>query len=82
MAGAQPLLDPRLHSRISMLTIVVLLPLSWYCWAGWLLWAVLLRMIGGRYSDVPLHPPLNKTRWWLGAFAVLDAHPDDYSLAA
>lgn len=64
-------LNPRLHSRISMLTIVVLLPLSWYCWAGWLLWAVLLRMIGGRHPDVPLHPPLNKTRWWLGAFAVL-----------
>src|SRR5215472_1607399 len=43
--------NPRWHRPISLLSIVILLPLSWFCWAGWLLWAVVLRFTGGRHPD-------------------------------
>ena len=46
--------NPRLHRPVSMLSILVLLLLSWYFWAGWLLWAVVLRFTGSRHPDVPL----------------------------
>jgi membrane-associated protease RseP (regulator of RpoE activity) len=64
-------LKPSLHRRITMLTILVLLPLSWYLWAGWLLWAVVLRLTGSRHPEVPLQTGLDRKRWWLGAFALL-----------
>jgi hypothetical protein len=54
-----------------MLAILVLLLLSWYFWAGWLLWAVVLRMTGTRHPDVPLSPPMNQKRKWIAALALL-----------
>ena len=54
-----------------MLAIAVLLVLSWYFWAGWLLWAVVLRMTGARHPDVPSEPPMNQKRKWVAAFALL-----------
>jgi membrane-associated protease RseP (regulator of RpoE activity) len=63
--------NPRLHRPISLLSILVLLPLSWFCWAGWLLWAVVLRFTGGRHPDVPLFPPLDLKRRLLAFFALL-----------
>lgn len=62
---------PRLHRRISTLSILVLLVLSWYCWAGWLLWAVVLRITGSRHPDVPYAPALDRKRLWLAGFALL-----------
>jgi membrane-associated protease RseP (regulator of RpoE activity) len=62
---------PRLHRPITLLAIVVLLPLSWYCWAGWLLWAIVLRMTGDQHPEVPHQPPLDKKRLWLAAFALV-----------
>ncbi|HSM84779.1 MAG TPA: site-2 protease family protein [Candidatus Limnocylindrales bacterium] len=64
-------LKPSLHRPVSLLSIAILLPLSWYFWAGWLLWAVVLRMTGERHPDVPLHPGLDRKRKLLGAFALL-----------
>jgi membrane-associated protease RseP (regulator of RpoE activity) len=64
-------LSPRLHRPISLLSILVLLPLSWFCWAGWLLWAVVLRFTGSRHPDVPLLPPLNAARRLLALFALI-----------
>ena len=64
-------LNPRLHRPISLLSIVVLLPLSWYCWAGWLLWALVLRFTGSRHPDVPLFPPLDTKRRVLALFALI-----------
>jgi len=40
------------HRWISMAVAIALLPLGWFFWMGWLLWAVLLLAIGFR------HPPL------------------------
>ena len=64
-------LNPRLHRPISLLSIMVLLPLSWFYWAGWLLWAVVLRFTGGRHPDVPLLPPLDTKRRLLAVFALI-----------
>jgi membrane-associated protease RseP (regulator of RpoE activity) len=63
-------LKPRLHRPVSWLAILILLPLSWFLWAGWLLWAVILRMTGGTHPDVPLSPGLGKKRWVLAAFGL------------
>jgi membrane-associated protease RseP (regulator of RpoE activity) len=63
--------NPRLHRPVSLLSILVLLPLSWFCWAGWLLWAVVLRFTGGRHPDVPLFPPLDTKRRVLAFFALI-----------
>jgi hypothetical protein len=62
---------PQWHRPVSMLAIVVLLVLSWYFWAGWLLWAVVLRMTGARHPDVPLSPPMNQKRKWVAALSLL-----------
>ena len=64
-------LNPKLHRPVSLLSIVVLLPLSWFYWAGWLLWAIVLRFTGGRHPDVPLQPPLNAWRRMLSVFALI-----------
>jgi membrane-associated protease RseP (regulator of RpoE activity) len=63
--------NPRLHRPVSMLSIVVLLLLSWYFWAGWLLWAVVLRFTGATHPDVPLLPPLDMKRRVLAFFALV-----------
>jgi len=44
------------HRRVSLVVALLLIPLAYYCWAGWLPWAVLLLLIGFR------HPPL-MDRW-------------------
>jgi membrane-associated protease RseP (regulator of RpoE activity) len=63
--------NPRLHRPISMLSILILLPLSWFYWAGWLLWAVVLRFTGSRHPDVPLLPALDAKRRALAWVALI-----------
>ena len=62
---------PRLHRTVSRLTILVLLPLAYYCWVGWLVWAILLRLSGMRHPAVPEYPVIDTGRRWLAAFALL-----------
>jgi membrane-associated protease RseP (regulator of RpoE activity) len=62
---------PRWHRTISRLTIIVLLPLAYYCWVGWLLWAVLLRLSGLRHPEVPEWPTITGGRLWLAVFAII-----------
>lgn len=64
-------LHPRLHRTTTVLAIAVLLPLSWFFWAGWLLWAVVLRLTGSRHPDVPAHPGLDRKRLVLAFLALL-----------
>jgi len=54
-----------------MLSIFTLLLSSWYYWAGWLLWAVVLRFTGGTHPDVPLMPALDMKRRMLALFALI-----------
>jgi membrane-associated protease RseP (regulator of RpoE activity) len=63
-------INPRAHSTISRLAILALLPLAWYFWAGWLLWAVVLRLTGS-HPPVPESSPLNARRKLLALFGLL-----------
>jgi membrane-associated protease RseP (regulator of RpoE activity) len=62
--------NPRAHRTTSLVAIVILLVLAWYFWAGWLLWAVVLRLTG-RHPQVPEWPGLNRKRKLLAAFGLL-----------
>ena len=62
---------PRAHRIVSRTTILALIPLAFFCWAGWLLWAVLLRISGMRHPMVIDYPGIGRARQWLAAFALL-----------
>jgi membrane-associated protease RseP (regulator of RpoE activity) len=64
-------LAPRAHRYVSRLTILALIPLAIYCWAGWLIWAILLRISGIRHPVVPEWPGITGGRRWLALFALL-----------
>jgi membrane-associated protease RseP (regulator of RpoE activity) len=64
-------LAPRAHRLVSRATIIVLLPLAYFCWAGWLVWAILLRLSGMRHPMVPELPAIGGGRRWLALFALL-----------
>lgn len=61
---------PPAHRMASIAAIVILLPLAWFFWAGWLLWAVVLRLTG-RHPEVPNFPPLDLKRRLLAVFGLL-----------
>jgi membrane-associated protease RseP (regulator of RpoE activity) len=54
-------LSPAWHARITKLTIIALLPLAYYFWSGWLIWAVAL-LVTRRHPAVPLYPELEPSR--------------------
>lgn len=62
---------PRAHKWISLVSILVLIPLAFTSWAGWLIWAVMLGITGLRHPDVPRSPGLGKWRRRLALFALL-----------
>ena len=64
-------LNPRAHRVVSRLTIVTLIPMAFYFWAGWLLWAILLRISGMRHPMVEDWPGITAGRRWLAALALL-----------
>ena len=64
-------LAPRAHRYVSRLTILALIPMAIYFWAGWLVWAVLLRISGMRHPMVPEWPGITGGRRWLALFALL-----------
>ena len=63
--------SPRTHSKISRATILALIPLALFCWSGWLVWAVLLRLSGMRHPEVAEWPDITPARKWLAGFALL-----------
>ncbi len=63
-------LAPSFHRRSSLLAMVVLIPLGLYYWAGWLLWAVVLRLTG-RHPQVPTWPELDGRRKLVALFGLL-----------
>jgi membrane-associated protease RseP (regulator of RpoE activity) len=62
---------PRAHKQISRLTILALIPMAFYLWAGWLVWAILLRISGMRHPIVAEWPEVTGGRRWLAMFAVV-----------
>jgi len=62
---------PRAHRLISRLSILALIPMAFYFWTGWLIWAVLLRISGMRHPVVAEWPKVRGARRWLALFAFL-----------
>jgi Peptidase family M50 len=63
-------LAPRAHKWISRLSILGLVLMAWF-WFGWALWAVLLRLSGGRHPQVAPWPAISRTRKRLSLIALL-----------
>ncbi|HUK23656.1 MAG TPA: site-2 protease family protein [Terriglobales bacterium] len=63
-------LAPGAHRVVSAMTILALLPLAYYRWVGWFLWALLLGLSGLRHPIVPLWPAVTGKRRWLALTAL------------
>lgn len=64
-------LAPRAHKMVSRLTILALIPMALYFWAGWLIWAILLRITGMRHPMVPEWPGVTGTRRWIAGLGLV-----------
>jgi hypothetical protein len=63
--------SPRAHRKISNATILALIPMAFFFWIGWLVWAVLLRLSGMRHPGVSEWPDLTKGRRYLALAALV-----------
>src|ERR1700674_1558367 len=64
-------LAPRAHKMVSRFTILALIPMALYFWAGWLIWAILLRISGMRHPMVAEWPGVTGVRRWLAGFGLV-----------
>ena len=64
-------LAPRAHRAVSAIVILVLLPLGYYFWAGWLIWPILIGVTGLRHPMVPRWPGVNGGRRALAIAALI-----------
>jgi membrane-associated protease RseP (regulator of RpoE activity) len=62
---------PQAHKFVSRLTILILLPMAYYLWTGWFLWAILLQLSSLRHPQVAEWPRVSGGRAWLAVFALL-----------
>jgi hypothetical protein len=62
---------PQAHKLISRLTILILLPMAYFLWTGWFLWAILLQVSSLRHPQVAEWPRVSDGRLWLAGFALL-----------
>jgi membrane-associated protease RseP (regulator of RpoE activity) len=62
---------PKAHKLVSRLTILILLPMAYYLWTGWFLWAILLQVSSLRHPQVAEWPRVSGGRTWLAVFALL-----------
>jgi membrane-associated protease RseP (regulator of RpoE activity) len=62
---------PRVHRTVSRLTILCLIPMAVYLWAGWLIWAILLEISSFRHPQVDEFPKVSGNRLVLALFALL-----------
>jgi Peptidase family M50 len=61
-------LAPRAHKTVSRLTILTLIPMAFFFWMGWLIWAILLRISGMRHPMVAEWPQVIGARRWIAGF--------------
>ena len=64
-------LSPRIHRNMSRLVATVLVPMSYFLWSGWLMWALILLITGTRHPQVPEWPGLTPGRKLLARFGLL-----------
>lgn len=62
---------PQMHKLVSRLTILILLPMAYYLWAGWLLWAIILQVSSMRHPQVADWPRVSGARLVLAVFALM-----------
>jgi hypothetical protein len=62
---------PKAHKLVSRLTILILLPMAYYFWTGWFVWAILLQLSSLRHPQVAEWPKVSGGRIWLAAFALV-----------
>ena len=62
---------PRAHKFVSRLTVLILLPMAYYLWFGWFVWAILLQLSSLRHPQVAEWPRVSGRRAWLAVFALL-----------
>jgi len=60
---------PKLHRWVSLAVVIALIPLAWYCWVGWLIWAVVL-WLTSHHPPIPSRPEISATRKWFAVFAI------------
>lgn len=63
-------ISPRAHWAVSRLAILILLPMAYYLWAGWMVWAILLQVSSLRRPQVAEFPRVAGARGWLALFAL------------
>jgi membrane-associated protease RseP (regulator of RpoE activity) len=63
--------SPQAHKKVSRATILALIPMGLFFWTGWLVWAVLLRLVAMRHPAVPEWPDITMGRRMLAIFALL-----------
>jgi len=63
-------ISPRAHWFVSRLAILILLPMAYYFWTGWMVWAILLQVSSLRRPQVEEFPRVSGTRIWLALFAL------------
>jgi membrane-associated protease RseP (regulator of RpoE activity) len=62
---------PQVHKLVSRLTILILLPMAYYLWTGWFVWAILLQLSSLRHPQVAEWPRISGGRVWLAVFALM-----------
>jgi membrane-associated protease RseP (regulator of RpoE activity) len=63
-------ISPRAHRYVSRLAILILLPMAYYLWAGWIVWAILLQVSSLRRPQVAEFPRVSGGRSWLALVAL------------
>jgi len=63
-------ISPRLHRVSTRVLPVALLMMGVFCWAGWILWGLILLLPAMRHPQVPIERRLGYGRAMLGVFAL------------
>jgi Peptidase family M50 len=64
-------ISPRAHRIVSRATILVLLPMAYFFWTGWIIWAILLQLSSLRHPQVAEWPRVSGLRSWLAISALI-----------
>ena len=64
-------ISPQAHRFISRLTILILLPMAYFLWTGWLIWAIVLWLSRLRHPELAEWPRVSGLRTGVAAFALL-----------
>jgi membrane-associated protease RseP (regulator of RpoE activity) len=63
-------LNPAAHARVTRLAVLLMIPLAYFFWAGWIFWAVGL-LVTRRHPPVPPDPQLRRSRYAVAVLAAL-----------